>query len=244
MKTRVFVSWSMVLFLLFCSISFADEARVELGLAKAVSNRFNIPNPGGSRVSAASGDSKIYGRLQYLLKFSEFDFVRLTIAPFTQKYSYTNDGPTIFNGSSFPANTNIDVTYRFNSYRIGYLRRFGISDSLKLQAGLIGKVRDAKIELSTPGMQTTYSNVGFVPLLNVGAFWNLGQSFELRFDLDGAAAPQGRAFDGMLEVYRVLSNNGSGVSAGMRILEGGADNKKVNTFALLHYYFVAYTLGF
>ena len=67
---------------------------------------------------------------------------------------------------------------------------------------------------------------------------------DFRFDLDGAAAKQGRAFDGSAELFYRADDRSSGISGGIRILEGGADNSKVNTFALLDYAFLAITVGF
>jgi hypothetical protein len=70
----------------------------------------------------------------------------------------------------------------------------------------------------------------------------VARSTFLRFDLDGAAARQGRAFDGSLELFFPTAEWAEeGLSAGIRVLEGGADNSKVNTFALFQYAFLAFT---
>jgi hypothetical protein len=53
-------------------------------------------------------------------------------------------------------------------------------------------------------------------------------------DADALAAPQGRAEDVALKMgYRVGGRWTA--SAGYRMVEGGADNDKVYTFAWLHY---------
>lgn len=54
------------------------------------------------------------------------------------------------------------------------------------------------------------------------------------FDLDGLAAPQGRAFDAAAKFRYDLTENWS-LSAGYRTLKGGADTDTVYTFAWFHY---------
>lgn len=186
---------------------------------------------------------KPYGRGELLLRVSKNGFIRFMAAPLETNYSYSSATATSFNGVLFPANSPIDITYRFNSYRLGYIYRFPIDESFQITAGLVGKIRQAKVELRSGGLKSTYSNVGFVPLLNLGFRWKLGGPLQLRFDLDGAAAKQGRAFDGSFETFFALSEAGSGLSLGYRILEGGAKNEKVNTFTLLHYAFLGVTLA-
>lgn len=222
----------------------AHEARLEGGFFQTVSNRFNIPNPGGSRVLVDKDRLQVYGRIQGLFQVSDRGFLRLVIAPLSSDYSYLPGTALSFNGKTFPAQAPVKVEYRFNSYRLGYAYRFLSSESVNFQAGLMGKVRQARIKLSGSNLSSSYDNVGFVPLLHLGLQWKVLGPWELRFDLDGAAAKQGRAFDGALEGFYNLDPSGSGLSAGIRVLEGGADNTKVNTFALLQYAFLAYTKGF
>ena len=62
-------------------------------------------------------------------------------------------------------------------------------------------------------------------------------------DLDGAAAPQGRAFDLALKVHRDISERWS-VGVGYRTLEGGADNDTVYTFAWIHQALVSLSYRF
>lgn len=223
---------------------FAHEARLEAGLYQTISNRFSIPNPGGGRVLVSEDRLKFYGRLQGHLQVSEHGFVRLVVAPLSASYSYFTEGALRFHEVTLPARSAVSVRYKFNSYRAGYVHRFSISDSFSLRAGILGKIREAHISVAGAGLASTYRNVGFVPLLHLGANWAITGPWSLRFELDGAAAKQGRAFDGFLEGFYGLDSEGSGLSAGVRVLEGGAKNEKVNTFALLHYGFLAYTRGF
>jgi hypothetical protein len=235
----------LILLLSFFSIdSMASELRLETGFFHTVSNRFNIPNPGGTRFGIKEENAKFYGRLQGSFPVSENGSIRVLVAPLETGYSYQSSSASIFNGSTFPANTPLEVTYRFNSYRIGYIYQFYSGSRFQAQFGGVGKIRQAKISVSAGGIPNTYSNVGFVPLLNFGFRWILSNPLELRFDIDGAAAKQGRAFDGALELFYRLNKAGSGFSGGVRVLEGGAANEKVNTFALLQFAFASFTYGF
>lgn len=222
----------------------AHELRLEAGAFTTISNRFNIPNPGGSRVWVSNDSLKIYGRLQGQIQVSENGALKLVVAPLSASYRTVTERALVFNGATIPAGSAVDVDYKFNSYRLGYVHRFPFSDWFQLQAGILGKIRDAKITVAGRGVGSAYDNVGFVPLLNVGARARLGGPWAIRLDLDGAAAKQGRAFDGALEAFYETSAPDTGLSAGVRVLEGGADNDKVNTFALIHYAFLAFTKAF
>ncbi len=235
----------LIFFLGFLSSStWASEVRIETGVYQTVSNRFNIPNPGGSRFGLKDESAKLYGRLQGTFGVSENGSLRVLVAPLTAKYTYQNSLPSAFNGRTFPANTPLNITYQFDSFRLGYIYQFYRGERFRAQFGGVGKIRSAKISVDGGGVSETYDNVGFVPLLNFGFRWKFWRPLEIHFDLDGAAAKQGRAFDGALELFYPLSKSESGLSLGVRTLEGGADNEKVNTFALFQYAFAAFTLNF
>jgi hypothetical protein len=100
--------------------------------------------------------------------------------------------------------------------------------------GLTAKIRDAEIVLSSPGLTSEKTNVGFVPIINFRLLWKIDDKFGLLLDGDALAAPQGRAEDVQLAATYTLSDNFR-IRAGYRILEGGADNDEVYNFALFHY---------
>jgi hypothetical protein len=72
-----------------------------------------------------------------------------------------------------------------------------------------------------------------VPLLSFRFAWRFAPPFALVVDGDALAAPQGRAED-VLAAVEVALRDGVAVRAGYRIIEGGADNAEVYTFALIH----------
>lgn len=218
--------------------------RAEAGIYFTGYNKFAIPNPSGTRITFTDSGSNFYYRGSALFQISERSFIRLLAAPLEANYSFTPASAQSFNNVNFPAGNSTQVQYQFNSYRAGYIYRFPLAESLTAQIGGVAKIRVAKIALRGGGASSEYNNTGFVPLLNLGLFWKFYSPWELRLDVDGAAAKQGRAVDGSFEVFYRLSEKGSGLSAGYRLLEGGADNEKVYTFALFHYGFLALTYGF
>lgn len=94
-------------------------------------------------------------------------------------------------------------------------------------------MRDARIALSQPGRAAEDTDVGFVPLGHLSADARLSDRWHAAFELDGSAAPQGRAFDfAAFLSYRPVSR--LTLSAGYRTIEGGADVDAVYTFAWLN----------
>jgi len=142
--------------------------------------------------------------------------------------------PVLFQGAAFVPNALTTGSYRFDSYRIGYRYKFLDDQEWQLWGGATLKVRDANIALAQNAVSASRANIGPVPLLSLYAQRELGPRWRAILDIEGLAAPQGRAVDAAIKIRYELSD-GIGVSAGYRMLEGGADNKKVHTFAWLHY---------
>ena len=100
--------------------------------------------------------------------------------------------------------------------------------------GFTAKIRDAKISVRGNGIESVKKNVGFVPIIHFRLLWNFSNSFAFLLDGDALAAPQGRAEDVLAALTMQVSDR-IDLKLGYRILEGGADNDKVYTFALIHY---------
>lgn len=159
-------------------------------------------------------------------------YVLLAPLSYTETGSFTS--LVNFAGKSYVPGVAVDATYKFNSWRLGY--RFDILDRerLKLSIGFTAKIRDAKIELTQGSTTSKDTDVGFVPLIHLGADWRFARKWHLLFDFEGLAGGPGRAFDIALKQYYEINDNW-GVSAGYRTLEGGADVESVYNFAWLHY---------
>lgn len=148
-----------------------------------------------------------------------------------------------FAGQSYEPGTPVDATYKFNSWRLGYRFRFLQRERLQLSVGFTAKIRDAKIELMQGETTSKKTDVGFVPLIYLGADWQFANKWNLLFDFEGLAGGPGRAFDIALKPYYAI-NDHWGVSAGYRTLEGGADVESVYNFAWLHYAVLSGTYRF
>ena len=160
--------------------------------------------------------------------------ISLLYAPLETKSKGSVTKDILFEGVVFSANTELTGTYKFNSYRLTY--RYDIVQKRRFEfgLGLTAKIRDAKIALSSAGLESEKANLGFVPIINFRLLWNIDNKFGILLDGDALAAPQGRAEDVLIAATYKLSDN-LRVRAGYRILEGGADNDVVYNFALFHY---------
>jgi len=139
-----------------------------------------------------------------------------------------------FEGVTFPANTDLTGTYKFNSYRLTYRYEIVLNPKFEFGLGFTAKIRDAKISLASAGLQSEKVNVGFVPIINFRMLWKPDEKFGILLEGDALAAPQGRAEDILIAATYRLSDH-LGLKAGYRILEGGADNDEVYTFSLFNY---------
>ena len=169
--------------------------------------------------------------------------VRVLLAPlaYTETGSFT--GPVDFAGQAYGPGDPVEATYKFNSWRLGYRYRFLRRERLNLSVGFTAKMRDAKIELAQGSTTSKDTDVGFVPLVYLGADRQLAEPWRLVFDFEGLAGGPGRAFDIALKLHYALTDHW-GLSAGYRTLEGGADVESVYNFAWLHYAVVSGTYRF
>ncbi|MBY0383535.1 hypothetical protein K2X05_00115 [bacterium] len=197
-------------------------------------NDQRVPGNSGTPFSLSDVDSgPFYGYRVYagyiLNQRHEF---RALYAPLEIKLNSQFAQPVNFENVNFAANTSTDLFYKFNSYRLTYAYHFDRWNNWLFALGFTGKVRDAEVRLSQSGLVGKKSNVGFVPLLNFQARYEFSNQWQFRFDLDGLAAPQGRAIDAAF--FLDYKSDLLTVFGGYRTIEGGADNDKVYNFAWFH----------
>ncbi|MDF3129571.1 hypothetical protein P0Y35_10235 [Kiritimatiellaeota bacterium B1221] len=198
-------------------------------------NDVAVPGDEGTKFNLLdlTGDGPDFAaRIMVDTRIKEKHHLRLTLAPIATEGTGTLDKEVLFRSTFFSADTPTKSEYEFNTYRLGYRYVWRDDAKWELGAGATLLVRDAKIELSQNGVTETETDLGVVPLLNFYARRTLSEDFSLVFDLIGAAAPQGRAFD----LGLMLKWQGEGDwfgAAGLRSIEGGADNDTVYTFAWL-----------
>jgi hypothetical protein len=211
--------------------------RAEIGSTWTGFNYFQIPNDDmGSRVDLPENKSFNGYRISGKVNVSDAWELRGLYAPLTTSYRFTPAEDVQFDGKTFEANESVRTTYKFNSYRISLVRRW-VSGQSVWRAGFTAKVRDANIRLENSSKSEEYPNVGFVPLVFLGWDYAFSDRFGLSLDMDGLAGGPGRAFDVKSEL-QVMPGSWA-IGLGYRLLDGGANNKKVKNFALLHTAFVS-----
>ena len=219
---------------------------IESGYVTTGYNDIRIPGDGGTFFSL-SEELKAHSKIFYRLRLNYKPGTRHTISLLYAPLTILSDGRVgrdiLYEGVNFPANSNIDAAYKFNSYRITY--RYDIVQKPKLDFGLgfTAKIRDAKIDLTSGQLYGEKVNVGFVPIINFRLHYKPYEKLGLLFEGDALAAPQGRAEDVSLAATYKVSDHFL-LRAGYRILEGGADNDEVYTFSLFHYGSVGLNVSF
>ena len=213
------------------------EFDLETGAYFSGYNDVRIPGDNGTLFSLSEeleADPGIYYRIRLYYNISERHHIGALYAPLTINSSGEVNKEIIFNETTFPANTPLDGTFQFNSYRLIYRYDFLLREKIEMGIGFTAKIRDAKISLSGTGLKEEKTNVGFVPIIHFRLLWKWSRSIALLLDGDALAAPQGRAED-ILIALQIKASENIDLKAGYRILEGGADNDEVYTFSLVNY---------
>jgi hypothetical protein len=199
-------------------------------------NDVRIPGDTGTRFSMidVTGHGPFAAaRLTADWDINERHAVRAVIAPLEFDGTGELEEDTRFAGKLFDKDRRTKGTYRFSSYRLGYRYTFLHDEHWRLRVGGTLFVRDAKIELEQGGTSASDSDVGVVPLLNLAVEYYPARRWRIVGELDGLAAPQGRAFDIALKGYYDVADWCS-LGLGYRTIEGGVDNDDVYNFAWLH----------
>ncbi|MBD3216922.1 MAG: hypothetical protein GF310_01505 [candidate division Zixibacteria bacterium] len=209
-------------------------------------NDVQIPNETGTRFSltddfSVDPDFFFRTRVTYILDgrhvFSAF------AAPLRLDAEGSVDKEILFEGTTFPANTDLRGLYRFDSYRLTYRYNLYREPDLTIGLGFTAKLRDAEVRVESDDQVASKTNKGFVPLINFHIDWMFSGSMGLLFAGDALAAPQGRAEDVILAL-KYYPDKSLALKFGYRILEGGADVDEVYNFALLHYISFGMILSF
>lgn len=216
----------------------ADGVRLglETGAVWQSRNDVRIPGDDGTRFAFddVSGSGPFpFVRLEVDYDFAERHGLRLVYAPFRVEESGQLAEPVEFAGERFAAGE-VAGTYQFNAPRLTYRYRLRDDERWLFRIGFTVLVRDAEVRLVQNGIRGRDTDVGLVPLLHFAGSYRLGDRWRLAFDLDGLAAPQGRAFDlGLRAEYAVADQ--WDLFAGYRMLEGGVDNDNVFNSSWLNY---------
>lgn len=206
---------------------------VELGASWQLRNTAQISNePPNTRfkLDELTGDGPYpVGRVVLDWPLNEKHRLRFLIAPLGVDESGASAQPIVFQDTTFAPGP-IDVKYRFDSYRASYRYVFYERERWTWSGGGTLNIRDAEIRLQQGALTRVKSNTGIVPLLALEGEWRFAPGWYGLLDFEGLAAPQGRAIDVALKLGFDVTPNVT-VAGGYRILDGGADNDELYTFA-------------
>jgi len=200
-------------------------------------NDVRIPGDTGTTFSLTddlTSDTTYFWRVRVDFRVAKKHVLSGLAAPLEIHSSGSFNRPVSFAGETFAPGVMVTGRYMFNSYRFTYRYEFLDKGGWRFGIGVTGKVRDAATTLTATGTYAEKLNVGFVPLVNFKLERDLGKKAVFRFEGDALAAPQGRAEDIFAGILVPLNKNIT-LKAGYRMLEGGADNDEVYTFAGFHY---------
>lgn len=213
------------------------KADFETGMVFVGRNDARIPGAGGTKISLVndlSTDAAPFFRLRLGYRFARRHLVTALYAPLQVNARGSIDREVLFAGGTYPTGSPLLAVYRFDSYRLTYRYSILLRDGLEVAAGITGKIRDAETSLYGVDARRK-TNTGFVPLFNVHVAWRPNRGpFGLVLDADALAAPQGRAED-ILVAATWAVRDGLELRVGYRMVEGGADNDSVYSFAWFHY---------
>jgi hypothetical protein len=214
------------------------RASLEAGAAWQSRNDFRIPGDAGTPVDLAMYESGPFPAFRgtLTLDLTSHQSLRLLAAPLRVETALTPESPVSFQDLVFPPGQPLEATYVFNSYRLTWYWRFPPGEKWSFRLGATLKLRDAQIALAGASGYSAKDDLGLVPLLYLAARYQATERFALELEADALAAPQGRAEDVSLKGVIRLSDR-VGLELGYRLLEGGADNDEVYTFAFFHYAF-------
>ncbi len=219
---------------------------VESGVVKTGYNDVRIPGDNGTLFSLSDelkAETPVFYRLRGGFTINSRHTISLLYAPLTVNSEGSTARQINFEGVTFPSNTHLNASYQFNSYRITYRYEIVRNEKTEFGLGITAKIRDANIALKSTELAAEKSDFGFVPLINLRFMWQFTKRYGILVEGDALAAKQGRAEDALVALTCKISNN-LGFRAGYRILEGGADNNEVYSFALFHYASLGFTLSF
>ncbi len=210
---------------------------IESGLVGTGYNDVTIPGDNGTLFSLKNdlnAKSGVFIRLRAGYTIKSRHTISVLYAPLTVKSEGSINRQIDFEGVTFPANTPLDASYTFNSYRITYRYDFVKKPKFEFGLGFTAKIRDAEIALKGDDLSAKKTNVGFVPIINFRLNWKAKEKLGILLEGDALAAPQGRAEDVLIAITYKLFDK-LAIKTGYRILEGGADNDEVYNFSLFNY---------
>jgi hypothetical protein len=228
------------------SIQAQVSLNLETGFVSASKNDVRIPGDEGTMISLTddlAAASSFFVRFRGGYRIRERHNIIALVAPLSMKSDGFLPYDISFAGVVFPADSMLDATYKFNSYRLTYRYDIVLKKKVEFGLGITAKLRDAAISMKAPGYYAEKTNTGFVPLINFRLLLKMDDRLGLLLEGDALAAPQGRAED-ILFAAQYDINDRMYMSVGYRLLEGGADNDEVYNFSMFNYGSIGFTYTF
>lgn len=233
-----------LLFVLVCGALLAPGARaqtVEISAEGAAvwlqRNDVRIPPETGTEFSIVDligREATPVWRAEVAVDFNRRHGVRLTYAPLEVEGDGVPLQPIAFAGEQFAAGVPTRAAYDFSSYRLTYRYRIFDGDRWTWRVGATAFVRDARVALAQPDRAAEDTDVGVVPLAHVDVAVRLAPRWRVVVDVDGSAAPQGRAIDAAAKLHWTPTPRVD-LGIGYRVIEGGAAVDTVYNFAWLNF---------
>jgi len=200
-------------------------------------NEARVPNATGTTIDLAK-DMKtqpaIFFRLRAGYTFGRRHTVSALLAPLSVKSKGGLNKNVNYNGVLFPIGTNLESTFKFNTYRLTYRYNVLQTNRFRLGLGITGLLRDASIRLRSETSNTAFDNVGIVPLLHYNLWWNPIRRLLILSEADASYSRFGQAFDVFAGVaYRITPT--TAIKAGYRVIEGGTNVDTVYTSSWLNF---------
>lgn len=217
---------------------------VQAGTVSVLSNFSQIPGDTGTEFNI-DGQTIANYRLYLSTLIKDKHEIRFLYAPLEYNTTLNPETDILFRDSIFLAGMDTDAFYKFNSYRLSYIYHFDKVGGVQFRLGFTAKIRDAETSLTQGQTSESFTDLGFVPLIHLGAKIQLSKKLILDAEVEGSWAPQGYAFDNRLSLNYQLTNNLT-IGAGAGYLDGGANVPTVNTFAKLFYGYgrITYTIPY
>lgn len=211
-------------------------------------NKISIPNAGGTEFDLGNTNFQIqpiaFARARIGVTFNDRHTITALYAPLTATYEGQFGQTVNFNGLAYAPNEAITAKYQFNSYRLTYRYALVRSRRFRLGVGFTAKIRDADVRIISDKQDTHFSNVGFVPLLNIFSVYRLSERWRIMLEADALAGiGPGRAEDVFLGLGYDFGPR-FGLRAGYRVVEGGADVESVYNFTWINYASIGARLNF
>lgn len=208
----------------------------ETGAGWSIYNDVRVPGDTGTEFSLTEdleSDPSLYFRLRFGRTFGRHSVSALA-APLWLEANGSCDEDILFEGTVFPAGTDLQADYRFDSYRLTYRYTVVDREDLDIAVGASAKLRVASIEVEGGGMTALTKNTGAVPLISFGLDWNASDPLHVILDGDALVGPVGRAEDVFLGLGWAFDPTGR-LTLGWRILEGGADVEESYNFTMVDF---------